>query len=261
VNLVELVKDFALVCLIFVPLERAFALRRGQGVFRHGWGTDLLHVFITGILTRVGSALLIVSIAGLFESLVPEPLRAAVAQQPAWLALIEVIIIADLGFYFVHRAFHAIPWLWRFHAIHHSIEEMDFLAAHRVHPVDQILTRGATMIPIFVLGFAPEPMLLFSMIYHWQSILIHSNTRIGAGPMRWIIVSPLFHHWHHANHPEAIDKNFAGQLSVIDVIFGTLHMPHGETPRMYGTDHPVPKSYIGQIVQPFRREHGATAAE
>jgi sterol desaturase/sphingolipid hydroxylase (fatty acid hydroxylase superfamily) len=161
-----------------------------------------------------------------------------------------------LGFYLVHRAFHKVPWLWRFHAVHHSIEEMDWLAAHRVHPIDQILTKGASLIPIFALGFASEPMFLFAVMYRWQALLIHSNVRIGFGPLRWIFASPQFHHWHHANHREAFDTNFAGQLSLLDLLFGTMHLPGRETPRLYGTDDPVPGDYVGQLAYPFGWSRG-----
>ena len=252
-NLLDLVSKFFLVCLIFLPLERVLPLRAEQKIFRRRWGTDLVHVFATGILFQLGTILLISLTILYLESLVPASIRAAVAAQPVWLAFVEVLVIADLGFYIVHRAFHAIPWLWRFHAIHHSIEEMDFLAAHRVHPVDQILTRSATLIPVFVLGFVPEAIVLFGAIYQWQSVLIHSNVRLKVGPLRWIIASPAFHHWHHAKQPEAIDKNFAGQLSAIDLLFGTFYLPRGETPQRYGIDNPVPASYVSQLAYPFKR--------
>ena len=94
-------------------------------------------------------------------------------------------------------------------------------------------------------------MLIFSVIYHWQSLLLHSNVRIAFGPLRWIIASPRFHHWHHANQPEAIDKNFAGQLPVLDLVFGTVHFPRAGFPERYGTDAPVPKTYLGQLAYPF----------
>src|SRR5262249_17185411 len=85
---------------------------------------------------------------------VPLPVRAAIADQPYWLQIVEIIVIADLGIYFVHRMFHSIPLLWRFHQIHHSSEELDWLAAYRVHPVEQIAFRGISLAPIFALGFS-----------------------------------------------------------------------------------------------------------
>ena len=138
---------------------------------------------------------------------VPQSLVTAVQSQPLWLQVVEVIISADIGFYLAHRAFHAVPLLWRFHAVHHSIEELDWLAAFRVHPVDQILTKSASFLPIAVFGFSDGAVLVFALIYKWHSVAIHSNSRIGLGPLKWIFASPQFHHWHHANEPAAIDKN------------------------------------------------------
>jgi sterol desaturase/sphingolipid hydroxylase (fatty acid hydroxylase superfamily) len=120
-----------------------------------------------------------------------------------------------------------------------------------VHPIDQILTKGLSLLPVYALGFSTPATLLFVVLYHWQSLLIHSNVRIGFGPLRWILASPHFHHWHHANCPEALDKNFAGQLAFLDLLFGTLHMPPGRMPPRYGTEDPVPRSYLGQIAYPF----------
>jgi sterol desaturase/sphingolipid hydroxylase (fatty acid hydroxylase superfamily) len=140
--------------------------------------------------------------------------------------------------------------------VHHSIEEMDWLASYRIHPIDQILTKTASFVPIFLLGFSVEPILIFAVIYQWQVLLIHSNVRIGFGILNWIIASPQFHHWHHANCPEAIDKNFAAQLSIWDLVFGTLHLPRGRVPERYGTDEPVPRSYVAQLIYPFVRTAG-----
>jgi sterol desaturase/sphingolipid hydroxylase (fatty acid hydroxylase superfamily) len=250
------VKELLLVCFIFVPLERLLALRPAQKVFRGGWQLDLTHVFATGLLVKFGLTVAVVAIVLAADGLVPKALRTAVAAQPFLLQFLEILVLTDLGFYLAHRAFHAVPALWRIHAIHHSIEELDWLAAHRVHPIDQILTKTASYLPIFALGFAPEPIFLFALLYRWQSLLIHSNVRIGFGPLRWIIASPQSHHWHHANCLAAIDKNFAGQLPVWDLLFGTFHLPRGRMPERYGTDDPVPRSYLLQLVYPFRRVLG-----
>jgi len=250
-------KDLLLIVLIFVPLERLSALRPEQKILRGGWPIDVAHLFASGFLIRLGLAVAIAAIIFAAERLVPAAWRAAIAAQPHWLQFVELLILADLGFYLAHRAFHAIPFLWRFHAVHHSIEAMDWLAAHRVHPVDQILTKSASYLPVFALGFALEPILVFALLYQWQSLLIHANTRIGFGPLRWIVASPRFHHWHHANCPEARDKNFAGQLSLLDLCFGTLYFPRGRIPERYGTDDPVPRSYLAQLAYPFAQKSAA----
>ena len=184
--------------------------------------------------------------------LVSEGVRAAIRSQPLWLQLVELLLLADLGFYAVHRLFHSVPALWRIHQIHHSIEEMDWLAAARVHPVDQILTKGASLLPCFALGFSEWAIAAFALAYHWHSLLLHSNVRLSFGPLDWLIASPNFHHWHHCRDREAWDRNFAGQLSLWDHLFGTAFLPKGRTAERFGIGESVPEGYAGQLVHPFR---------
>lgn len=257
-NLIDF-KELLLVVLIFVPLERLLALRPEQKILRPGWVVDLTHLLASGLLIKLGLSLTLAGMILGAERLVPAGWRAAVAAQPHWLQLVEILVLADLGFYLAHRAFHAVPFLWRIHAVHHSIEAMDWLAAHRVHPIDQVATKSASFLPVFALGFAMEPVIVFAVLYQWHSLLLHSNVRIGFGPLRWIVASPRFHHWHHANAPEARDRNFAGQLSLLDLCFGTLHMPRGRAPERYGIDEAMPRSYLGQLAHPFARTGGAEA--
>jgi sterol desaturase/sphingolipid hydroxylase (fatty acid hydroxylase superfamily) len=120
-----------------------------------------------------------------------------------------------------------------------------------VHPIDQILTKGTSLLPVFALGFSAWPIAVYGVLYQWQAVLIHSNVRVGFGPLGLIFASPRFHHWHHANHREAFDKNFAGQLSILDRLFGTLHLPEHEYPSRYGIDDPIPPRYAAQLLAPF----------
>lgn len=246
-------KSFLLLVIIFVPLERLLAMHPEQAVFRRGWCNDLVYVLVNGWLIKVGVIGVVVGGIVLTEAVVPDAWRGAVASQPYWLQTVQVLVIADVGFYLVHRSFHAIPWLWKFHAVHHSIEELDWLAAHRVHPVDQILTKSASLIPCFALGYSEVALAAFAVIYHWQSILLHSNVRLNFGPLRWLIASPEFHHWHHSDHREAYDKNFAGQFAILDLVFGTAHMTRGQRPTKYGCTDPVPHVYWQQLLYPFRQ--------
>jgi sterol desaturase/sphingolipid hydroxylase (fatty acid hydroxylase superfamily) len=239
--------------LVFVPLERVLALRPEQRLFRRGWLTDFTHLFVSGVMIKLGLLAFLLVVVLAVERITPSGWRATIAGQPLWVQFPLLLVLADLGFYMAHRAFHTVPILWRFHAVHHSIQEMDWLAGHRVHPVDQILTKGLSLVPVYALGFSTPAVLLFAALYHWQALLIHSNVRIGFGPLKWILASPHFHHWHHADCPEAVDKNFAGQLVFLDMLFGTLYMPAGRMPARYGTREPVPRSYLGQIVYPFVR--------
>jgi sterol desaturase/sphingolipid hydroxylase (fatty acid hydroxylase superfamily) len=219
-----------IVALVFIPLERIAPLRAKQKILRKNWRNDLVFLLVNGWPIKLGLFILVSSLMGVIRLLVPNSVTMFAQSQPVWLQVIEVIMIADLGFYFTHRMFHAVPFLWQFHAIHHSIEEMDWLAGHRVHPVDQIITKTVSLLPVFALGFSATAVVIFAFIYQWQSVLIHSNTRIDFGPFNWMFASPRFHHWHHANEREALDKNFAAQLPLIDAFFGTLFLPQTRAP-------------------------------
>jgi len=254
-------KGLLLIIVVFVPLERLFAMHHEQPLFRPRWQDDLVYFLLNGLLIKLALSGVIaaVIVAGMW--LVPAGFQNWVGGLPFWVQLPALIVLSDIGFYSVHRLFHKVPFLWRFHAVHHSIEDLDWLAAHRVHPVDQILTKGASLLPVFALGFSAGPIAAYLALYHWQSLFIHSNVNARFGPLRWLIASPQFHHWHHANHPEAFDKNFAGQLSFLDAVFGTMHLPGKEVPSKYGTDDTVPSGYFKQLLYPFRKAAPATAVD
>jgi len=236
--------------LVFIPLERLFAMHP-QKVFRRNWGNDLIFLFLNGMLIKLGLLAVIVAVIFAAAWIVPASFQAMVGGLPYWVQIPAVILLSDLGFYWTHRMFHAVPWLWRFHSIHHSIEELDWLAAARVHPVDQILTKGVSLVPVFALGFSEWVIGAYALLYQWQSLLIHSNVRVGFGPLRFLFVSPEFHHWHHSNHREARDRNFASQLSFLDALFGSFHLPRGQIPTSYGLDRPMPQRYVRQLLYPF----------
>ncbi|MBR0939099.1 sterol desaturase family protein [Bradyrhizobium jicamae] len=236
---------------VFVPLERLFALEGEQKLFRPGWGNDLVFLFLNGLVIKLG--MLAVIAASLFVAvrLIPASVQDTVGGMPFWIQILLIIVITDLGIYWVHRMFHAVPWLWRFHEIHHSSEELDWLVAVRVHPVDQILTRGAPLLAVISLGFSEWAIGVCALISAWHAFLVHSNVRIGFGPLRMLLVSPAFHRWHHSSDREARDKNFAAQLPFLDALFGTLHFPREQMPTAYGLDQPMPQRYAFQMLYPF----------
>ena len=135
-----------------------------------------------------------------------------------------ILLVADFTQYWVHRTFHAVPFLWPFHAIHHSIEEMDWL---RRAPdlVDVILTRGLTYVPIFVLGFSERALMVYVFIVAAQATFIHANVRWEFRRARRLVATPAFHHWHHSAEGDAVDKNFAVHTPVWDILFGNDYLP------------------------------------
>lgn len=242
--------DGALVLfLVFVPLERLLPLHREQETLRKDWSNDLVWLLVNGLPIRLGMTVVIAAILVLSRHAVPADLKAWVGDMSLWLQVPLVILIADLGFYAAHRTFHAVPFLWRFHAVHHSIEHMDWLASHRLHPIDQILTMTVSLGPIYALGFDAAAIAIHAVIFHWHSILLHANLRLSFGPLGAIFVSPHFHHWHHANERHAYDKNFAAQLSFIDRLFRTHH-ELDRLPESYGCADPVPAEYHRQLLYP-----------
>ncbi len=247
------VLDLLVLALLFVPLERALALVREQRILRPGWRTDLAHFLASHLLVQVLALATLAPAAVLFGGLVSAELQGAVAAQPVVLQVIEAIAVADLFQYAVHRAFHALPLLWRFHAVHHSSTAMDWLAGSRLHLVDVVATRATSFVPLFVLGFARPALVAYLVFVAFQAVFLHANVRVRFGWLRWILATPEFHHWHHAAEPEAGDRNFAVHLPIIDWIFGTAWLPD-RWPARYGiAGDPVPDGWWRQLVWPLAR--------
>ena len=246
-----LIIGFVILVVVFVPMERRWALHREQPVFRRGWSVDVVHFFVDRVLILVGTYLLAVPLYLVFSQLLHNPLQAAIARQPAWQQFLEGLVVAELAFYVIHRLSHTIPWLWKFHAVHHSIEAMDWLASVRLHPGDLIIANLAVGIPLLLLGFSDTTFGVYTIWSTFQAFFVHANVRFHFGPLRWIIPSPEFHHWHHANEPEAINKNFGAPL--IDLLFGTAYMPKGRWPRLYGINERIELKYLKHLAYPFKK--------
>lgn len=238
---------------VFVPLERLFALRGDQLVFRRDWRVDLSYFFFNSLLVEVLTVFTLTPALVLFDWARVEWVAARVAHLPVPVQVMAIVLVADLTQYWVHRAFHVIPWLWPFHAIHHSSEEMDWLAGSRLHLVDVLLTRGLTYVPIFVLGFSQAALIVYVFIVAAQATFIHANVRWQLRPLRRWVATPAFHHWHHSSEREALDRNFAVHTPLWDLLFGTYYLPD-RWPARYGIHgRPVPSGWLQQFLEPFKR--------
>jgi len=246
------VSVFVMVFVVFVPLERLSPFH-AQALLRRNWQHDLSFWVLNRPVIIVGAALMSAGALLLGRHVVPEAITTRVGALPVWAGVPLAILVADLTFYSVHRASHTFPVLWQFHAVHHSIRDLDWLAGVRVHPVDQLITTISGGCVVLALGFSPATLALTSVIYLWQSHLVHSNLDIPLGPLARVLVGPRFHHWHHSTDILARDRNFAGQLAFIDWIFGTAYDPKEQAPTGYGVEDPVPDSYAGSLVYPVRR--------
>ncbi len=245
---------------LFIPLERLFTLRR-QPVLRLGWRTDCVHFFLTGALEKVALAVGVGLTVAMLEPVVNARLQDWVSSQPRRWQFVEALVLVELIGYFMHRAFHRVPWLWRVHAVHHSSAQLDWLAAVRVHPLDQALTRLAQFVPLYLLGFHVDLLAGAAGVLGVYAVLLHANVRWRLGPLKWLVATAEFHHWHHAADADARSANFAGLFPVIDVLFGTAYLPSGRQPTGYGTETPVPAGYVAQLAFPFRARRRVNAAE
>ncbi|WP_395024541.1 sterol desaturase family protein [Comamonas odontotermitis] len=238
--------------LIFIFIEKLFALRKDQPVFRPEWQTDFHHFLVNHMV--VGFILLATNLMvhKLFGWAANDGIRGWVANLNFWVSLFLIILVADLVQYWTHRAYHEVPLLWRIHAVHHSVKSMDWLAGSRQHILELLITRTLVLAPIYVLGFAKEVIDAYIIIVGFQAVFNHANVSVRLGPLRYIIVTPNFHHWHHSQDQEALDKNYAAHFAFLDYLFGTAVKSDKLWPQAYGVlgDY-VPNGFLKQLKFPF----------
>lgn len=252
---------FFVLTLIFGILEHFWPSLPNQPKLRRGLGLDIFYWFftplVTQILVMITAALVLLPFYVLLgRSLEINQILAGygpVAQMPLWVQGLIVIVIGDFIGYWTHRLNHRLPSLWNFHAIHHSAEVMDWLSAVRIHPVNDIFSKGLQAIPILILGFSPIAVELYTPILSSYIALIHANVAWSYGPFRYLIASPAFHRWHHEMDEKAWGKNYAGLFPIYDLMFGTFYLPQGQQPQEFGIDgETITENVIGQLVYPFR---------
>jgi sterol desaturase/sphingolipid hydroxylase (fatty acid hydroxylase superfamily) len=240
---------FVALAVVFGLLQRAYPAR-AQRFLRPQFVTDVAYFLGQYLLWQALIIYLLNALQLRLDALMPLAVRARVAAQPLWLQLIEVVFLSDFCAYWGHRLQHHSGFLWRFHAVHHSVEHLDWLAAHREHPLDGLYTQLMVNLPALVLGLRYEPLVaLFTLRGMW-AIFIHANVRVPLGPLRVLLGAPELHHWHHAR--DRFHGNYANISPLMDVLFGTYRLPPGE-PESVGLQGEFPCGYVRQLVRPFQR--------
>jgi sterol desaturase/sphingolipid hydroxylase (fatty acid hydroxylase superfamily) len=240
---------------IFAAIEKIFPLYKGQLLFRREWQTDLVHFAVNHFI--VGLALLTVNFAihRLFGWMVNDSVHAFVQAIPFIPQLLLCILVADLVQYWTHRSYHEIPFLWRFHAVHHSAKTMDWLAGSRQHILELLCTRVGVLGALYVLGFDKEVMDVYIIVVGFQAVFNHANVHLPWGPLKYLIVTPDFHHWHHSSDDVAIDRNYAAHYAFLDHLFGTAIKGQQGFPEKYGVQGDyMPDGFINQLLFPFRSQ-------
>lgn len=250
VETLHLIVWLVLLSAIFVPLERLVSVHK-QRIFRKQFATDLGYYILNSVIIGMGLAVPLALLGAAVHTAMPGAVLHAIAGLPLWVKFVLSVLIAETGFYWGHRWSHEIPLLWRFHSVHHSAEELDFLSNTRAHPIDMVFTRLCGFIPIFALGLANGPALPAAVVVvgtMW-GFFVHANIRFRFGFLESVVATPFFHRWHHTNDAMR-DRNYAAMLPLLDHLFGTFHSPE-HWPTEYGIDTPMPGALGGQLVHPF----------
>jgi sterol desaturase/sphingolipid hydroxylase (fatty acid hydroxylase superfamily) len=257
IDVFRLVIWLILLLAIFIPLERLCKIHV-QKVFRKAFSTDLVYYFMSSLSPKLLLVMPLTMFTMAIHAVVPMGFYASVAALPLWLRLAGAMLVGEIGFYWGHRWSHQLPLLWRFHAIHHSAEELDWLVNTRAHPVDIVFTRLCGSLPMYALGLA-QPMgntldlvpIIVTLVGSMWGFFIHANLRWRFGPLEWLVSTPAFHHWHHTNDSaEHLNKNYASMIPLLDWCFGTHYLPK-ELPEKYGTDTHVASGLGAQLLDPL----------
>lgn len=239
---------------LFIFIEKILPKYPEQVILRPEWRMDLLYFVVNHLL--VGLFLLIGNgFAPLaFGWATNDGLQHWMQSLALPWQILILVLCADFVQYWVHRMFHEVPVLWRFHAVHHCTEHMDWLAGSRTHILQTIADRSLVMVPLYLLGPSLDALNFYVAIAAFQAVFVHANFGMRFGPLRFLVVTPQFHHWHHSKDDPAIDTNYAVHTPIYDLLFRSFHLPKDHWPKEYGTVSPLPKTYFGQMAYPFRRE-------
>jgi sterol desaturase/sphingolipid hydroxylase (fatty acid hydroxylase superfamily) len=247
-----LLLDLLLMAIIFIPIEMVWPKNPEQSRFHEEWRTDLVYFVVSHLFIQFFSVIITSTVTKTFSGIGLDGLHSSIQSLPFLLALFLAFFTADFCQYWAHRFFHSYAYFWRFHSIHHSTKNMDWLAGSRTHFVDILVTRCAAFAPLYVLGFSPLVFNIYILFMAIHAVLIHSNTRINFGFLKYVFATPQYHHWHHCEDPKYYGKNFATIFPFIDRIFGTYYLPKNLWPEGTGVhEGNYPKGYIKQLIHPF----------
>lgn len=209
--------------LLAMALWEIAAERRPQSIHRRQrWPSNLSIVVLDTLVVRLIFPLAVVGAAlvaaergwGLFN----------VVTAPMWLALVASVVVLDMAIYFQHRLFHAVPWLWRLHRMHHADLEFDVTTGLRFHPLEILISIGIKLVVVTLLGAPALSVLIFEVLLNATSMFNHGNVRLPDRldrRLRLLVVTPDMHRVHHSIIRRETDSNFGFNLPWWDRLFGT----------------------------------------
>ncbi len=243
--------------LMFAPIERFLPHNASQRLFRSEWREDLFYYLVSSMMVQIITFLALAPSGYINENAGwLSGARETIGALPWLVQFALAMVLTDLAQYWFHRLFHTVPFLWGFHAVHHSAKSMDWLAGARMHFVEIILLRGVTSLPLLTFGFQPSVMQAYVGLVYVYSSLLHANLAGSCNRLGQLVAVPRFHHWHHAIDQEGVDVNYAIHFPWLDRLFGTLYFPKDRWPSGYGVPEQVPQGYLAQLRYPFVRKAG-----
>jgi len=222
--------------------------------------TDLCYWFFIPVITRfLRIGLLVAAAALVFGITTGDGLVAFYENGHGPLASLSLVgqgiiflIGEDFIMYWSHRWFHDKPLLWKYHAVHHSSEELEWISAARFHPINLFLGSVLADVVMLFSGISPNVFVVLGPLTIAHSAFVHANLDWTLGSFKYVIAGPVFHRWHHTAADRGGEKNFASTFPILDVIFGTFYMPAGQLPDRYGIDdRGFPETFGAQLVHPF----------
>jgi sterol desaturase/sphingolipid hydroxylase (fatty acid hydroxylase superfamily) len=152
-----------------------------QEVFREEWREDLFYYFVSSMMVQALTFLTFAPAKSILTIGHFTAVRAWVGALPFLVQFVAIMFLTDVVQYGVHRVFHRVPWLWKFHAVHHSARSMDWMAGARMHFVEIFVLRSMTVIPMFVLGFSDNAMHAYIFL-----VYLHSSLCMRTSDCGWV---------------------------------------------------------------------------
>jgi sterol desaturase/sphingolipid hydroxylase (fatty acid hydroxylase superfamily) len=240
-----------LAALVLAFAERIPTLRvRRLPLLRPQLGGDVLYL-LTGFVALGALGLTLVR-AG--SAWVAARLDLGWTAMPWVVQVLVALVLIDLGNYAAHRALHRVNVLWRVHAVHHSIGELDWMATFRSHVLEQMLRRVMAPVGLVAVGMPIEATIAASGIFLVWAMTNHANIRLPLAWAEMLVVTPRLHRLHHI--PATTEHNFGTVFSVWDRLAGRLVVRDFAPDTALGLPRArttYPESWLAQLRAPFDR--------
>ena len=251
------------ISLVVWGLELAFPWRKNQAAIRTDFWLDGFYMFFNFFLFSLIGYNAVSNVAvsafsdflGLFgiENLV----AIQVASWPVWSQFLLLFVVAGFIQWNVHRWLHHSPWLWEFHKVHHSVEEMGFAAHLRYHWMETIVYKSVQYLPLAMIGFGLDDFFILHLVTIVIGHLNHANVKITYGPLKYVFNNPVMHLWHHAKEVPVGSHgvNYGISLSLWDYLFGTAYIPNENANEPLGFEQveTFPKTFWQQLTYPWNK--------